>query len=312
MLTFANGGPKTYNLYPAAWGWAMNTPFQWFKQDASHFGGTRNGMAVSWPGHIKGVGGLRSQFCHVTDITPTILDVVGIKPPQIVNGVEQKPMDGMSFAYTFEHADAASERHTQYFEMMQNISIYHDGWVAATRPLQMPWEMLKQSADTLDLNGRQWELYHVASDFSEADDVVGQHPGKLRELQDLFLVEARRNRVLPIHSSFYLKNGRLAFCYNAIPPRLYTVRSDQTVTPGHHVLVTDFESDDPHPGSGGWVTLKIDGQPVARGHVEHTLPRMGWTEGLDVGRDLITPVSDDYEVPDVFTGVIRTVTVNIK
>jgi Sulfatase len=112
--------------------------------------------------------------------------------------------------------------------------------------------------------------------------------------------------------SFYLKNGRLAFCYNTIPPRLYTVRSDQTVSPGHHVLVTDFESDDPHPGSGGWVTLKIDGQPVARGHVEHTLPRMGWTEGLDVGRDLITAVSDDYAVPDVFTGVIRTVTVNVK
>jgi arylsulfatase len=372
------GGPKTYNLYPAAWGWAMNTPFQWFKQDASHFGGTRNGMAVSWPGHIKGVGGLRSQFCHVTDITPTILDVVGIKPPQIVNGVEQKPIDGMSFAYTFEHADAASERHTQYFEMMQNISIYHDGWVAATRPLQMPWEMLQQSADTLDLNGRQWELYHVAADFSEADDLVGQHPEKLHELQDLFLVEASRNRVLPIHSprvgaegrpslgerrtsftyfpdtagvypdaaphvagksfeiaaevdvpagadgvllaqggqfagySFYLKNGRLAFCYNAIPPRLYTVRSDQTVSPGHHVLVTDFESDDPHPGSGGWVTLKIDGQPVARGHVEHTLPRMGWTEGLDVGRDLITAVSDDYEVPDDFTGEIRAVTVDVK
>jgi arylsulfatase len=158
--------------------------------------------------HIKGIGGLRSQFCHVTDITPTILDVVGIKPPQIVNGVEQKPLDGMSFAYTFENADAAGERHTQYFEMMQNISIYHDGWVAATRPLQMPWDMLKQSADTLGLEGRQWELYHVASDFSEADDVARKNPGKLHELQDLFLVEARRNGVLPIHSPRVGTEGR--------------------------------------------------------------------------------------------------------
>lgn len=373
------GGPKTYNLYPAAWGWAMNTPFQWFKQDASHFGGTRNGMAVSWAGHIKEIGGLRSQFCHVTDITPTVLDVVGIKPPQIVAGIEQKPMDGVSFAYTFEHADAPGRRHTQYFEMMQNISIYHDGWIAATRPLQMPWDMVKQSAGTLDLARRQWELYHVAADFSEADDLAGQNPGKLHELQDLFLVEARRNRVLPIHSprvgtqgrpslgegrssfvyypdtagvyldaaphvtgksfeivadveipptgadgvllaqggrfagySFYVKDHHLAFCYNAIPPRSYTVLSNQDVPAGHHLLVAEFASDAADPGAGGWVTLKIDGQSVARGRVEHTLVRMGWTEGLDVGRDLITPVSDDYDVPDVFSGTIRTVTVNIK
>ena len=373
------GSPATYNLYPAAWGWAMNTPFQWFKQDASHFGGTRNGMAISWPGHIKDLGGVRSQFSHVTDITPTILDVVGIKPPQVVNGVEQKPMDGMSFAYTFDAADAPSRRHTQYFEMMQNIAIYHDGWVAATHPVQTPWEMLQGSAGTVDLAQRQWELYHVSVDFSEADNLALQDPGKLQELQDLFLVEARRNQVLPIHSpvagaegrptladgrssfsyfpdtsgvyvdaaphvagrsfeiaadvdippgaangvliaqggrfggySLYLKDGHLTFCYNAIPPRIYTVRSGQRVPPGHHQLVMEFESEGRQPGAGGSVTLEIDGQSVARGRLDHTLSRMPWTEGLDIGKDLLTPVSDDYAVPNPFTGAIRTVTVNLK
>jgi arylsulfatase A-like enzyme len=373
------GGPATYNLYPAAWGWAMNTPFQWFKQDASHFGGTRNGMVISWQGHIKDLGGMRSQFSHVTDITPTILDVVGIRPPEVVNGIEQKPMDGVSLAYTFDAADVQSRRHTQYFEMMQNIAIYHEGWVAATRPVQTPWEMLQGSAGTVDLTQRQWELYHVAVDFSEADNLARQDPGKLQQLQDLFLVEARRNQVLPIHSpavgtegrptladgrssfvyfpdtsgvyvdaaphivgrsfeiaadvdipagvangvliaqggrfggySLYLKDGYLTFCYNAIPPRIYTVRSSQAVSPGHHQLAVDFESEGRQQGAGGWATLEVDGQSVARGRLDHTLSRMPWTEGLDIGRDLLTPVSDDYSVPDPFTGAIRTVTVNIK
>ena len=373
------GGPSTYNLYPAAWGWAMNTPFQWFKQDASHFGGTRNGMALSWPTRIKSRGEIRPQFSHVTDIAPTILDVVGIAPPKVVNGFEQKAMDGMSLAYTFDAADTPGRRRTQYFEMMQNIAIYNDGWIAATRPAQTPWEMLSGSVGTIDLAQRQWELYHVDQDFSEADNLALKYPGKLLQLQELFLAEAERNQVLPIHSptvgaegrpsvgngrssfvyfpetsgvyvdaaphvagrsfeitadvdvtetaangvliaqggrfggySFYVKDGYLAFCYNAIPPRIYAVRSTEVVTPGHHVLVLDFTSDNQQPGAGGWATIEIDGRTVARGRLDHTLTRMPWTEGLDIGKDLITAVSGDYEVPNVFNGRIRDVRVRVK
>lgn len=373
------GSPATYNLYPAAWGWAMNTPFQWFKQDASHFGGTRNGMALSWPAHIKSRGEIRTQFSHVTDIAPTILDLVGIKPPKFIGGIEQKPMDGTSLVYTFDAADAPEQHRVQYFEIMQNIAMYDNGWIAATRPMQTPWDMLSGSIGTLDLAQRQWELYHVAEDFSEANNLARKNPEKLAQLQELFLEEARRNQVLPIHSptvgtdgrpslsegrssfvyfpdtsgiyvdaaphvtgrsfeitvnvdmnetavngvliaqggrfggySFYLKDGCPTFVYNAVPPRIYAVRSTDTLSPGHHVLALDYASDSDKPGAGGWATIEIDGRSVTRGRIEHTLTRMPWTEGLDVGKDLITAVSDDYKVPNPFTGNIRDVKVQLK
>jgi arylsulfatase A-like enzyme len=190
------GGPMTYNHYPAGWAWAGCTPFQWMKQVASHYGGTRNPMVVSWPKRLVDKGGVRSQFHHVIDIAPTILEATGIAEPKIVNGTAQKPMEGVSLAYTFDPANAgAKSRHTtQYFEMLSNRGIYQDGWKAASIR-RIPWI---PTPVTPELESTKWELYHVEEDYSEAHDVSDSYPKKLRELQDLFQAEAVKYHVLPI------------------------------------------------------------------------------------------------------------------
>ncbi len=185
-LTFFNGVPedlkqvlarvddigtwKTYNHYPVGWAHAMCTPFQWTKQVASHFGGTRNGMVISWPKKIKDKGGLRSQFHHVIDIAPTLLEAAGVVAPASVNGAEQKPIEGISLAYTFDDPAASPRRTTQYFEMLGNRAIYHDGWMASTTPPIAPWD--PNSADVDPITGYHWELYNVAKDFSQAEDLA--------------------------------------------------------------------------------------------------------------------------------------------
>ncbi len=188
------GGPKYYNHFPAAWAHAMNTPFQWTKQVASHFGGTRNPMIVSWPGHIRDAGGLRSQFAHVIDIVPTLYDLIGITPPTMLNGVPQKPIEGTSFAYTFDDAKAKERHTTQYFEMGSNRGLYHDGWTASAIAF-VPWSPTRVgfSPDT-----QKWELYNVDKDFSQAEDLAASNPQKLRELQDLWWAEAAKYHVLPL------------------------------------------------------------------------------------------------------------------
>ena len=140
---------RTHNHYPIAWAHAMDTPFQWTKQVASHYGGTRNGMVVSWPARIKDKGGIRSQWHHTIDVAPTILDVCGLEEPSMLNGVAQKPIEGVSMAYTFEDANAPSPRRTQYFEMFGNRGIYHDGWVACTTPARVPWDMRAPTVDVI-------------------------------------------------------------------------------------------------------------------------------------------------------------------
>jgi len=190
---------KTHNHYPVGWGHAMNTPFQWDKQIASHYGGTRNGMVISWPARIKDHGSIRSQWHHVIDIVPTILNVTGLEQPSSVNGVAQKPIEGVSMAYTFHDPKAPSARRTQYFEMMGNRGIYHDGWVACTTPARAPWEPAATTVDVI--NGYKWELYHVADDFSEAINVANKFPDKLYELQLLFYAEAAKYNVLPLDDS---------------------------------------------------------------------------------------------------------------
>jgi len=180
----------------------MDTPFQWTKQIASHFGGTRNGMVISWPARIKDNGGLRTQFSSVIDIMPTILEAAGVPSPTSINGVAQKPIEGTSLVYTFDDAKAPSTHTTQYFEMFGNRAIYHDGWVAATTPGVAPWdsaaEMQGRVPAVLDY---KWELYKVSEDFSEANDLAGKEPAKLKELQDLFWTEAEKYNVLPIENS---------------------------------------------------------------------------------------------------------------
>jgi len=196
------GGPMTFNHYPVGWAHAMDTPFQWTKQIASHFGGTRNGMVISWPARIKDNGGLRTQFSSVIDIMPTILEAAGVPSPTSINGVAQKPIEGTSLVYTFDDAKAPSTHTTQYFEMFGNRAIYHDGWVAATTPGVAPWdsaaEMQGRVPAVLDY---KWELYKVSEDFSEANDLAGKEPAKLKELQDLFWTEAEKYNVLPIENS---------------------------------------------------------------------------------------------------------------
>ncbi|MEZ6052583.1 MAG: arylsulfatase [Planctomycetaceae bacterium] len=188
------GTEKHYNHFPAAWAWAMDTPFQWTKQIASHFGGTRNGLAISWPKGIKARGEVRHQFHHVIDIAPTILELIGVEMPAQFNGVAQKPVEGVSLAYTFEDAKAKDRRTTQYFEMLGNQGIYHDGWMASAIR-GVPWLSENKPGDLLDM---PWELYHIDEDFSQANDLAEKHPEKVQELVKLFFAEGSKYNVLPL------------------------------------------------------------------------------------------------------------------
>jgi arylsulfatase A-like enzyme len=195
------GSQYTYPHMSVAWSWAFDTPFKWTKQVASHFGGTRQGMVISWPGHIKDQGAVRTQFHHMIDIVPTILEAAGIQAPEEVNGIKQKPIEGVSMAYTFDSANsnAPSKHTTQYFEMLGNRAIYHDGWVAATQPPSPPWEL--GTGKLPELDQYKWELYNVAEDYSEYNDLAASNTPKLKELQALFLTEAAKYQVFPLDNS---------------------------------------------------------------------------------------------------------------
>lgn len=187
------GGPSTFPHFAIGWAHATNTPFQWTKQVASHFGGTRNGMVLHWPNGIKAKNEIRSQFHHVIDVAPTVLEAAGLPEPKMVNGIEQRPMDGVSMLYTVDDAKAKDRRTTQYFEMFGNRGIYHDGWVACTRH-SIPWLL----AENPPLKDDVWELYNVNEDFSEANNLAASNPDKLKELQKIFEQEAIKNNVFPI------------------------------------------------------------------------------------------------------------------
>jgi arylsulfatase len=196
------GTDRTYNHMAVGWTWAFDTPFKWTKQIASHFGGTRQGMAISWPAGIKDAGGIRNQFHHMIDIVPTILEAIGIRAPNMVDGIAQKPIEGVSMAYTFDqaNADAPSTRDTQYFEMFGNRGIYHDGWYANTRPINAPWDLTGTPTPDV-INGFQWELYDLTKDWTQNNDVAASNPAKLKELQDLWMVEAAKYQVFPLDDS---------------------------------------------------------------------------------------------------------------
>ena len=248
------GTDKTYPHMAVGWAWAFDTPFKWTKQVASHFGGTRQGLAISWPGHIKDVGGIRTQFHHVIDIVPTILEATGIKAPEVVNGIKQMPIEGVSMAYTFDQANATapSKRDTQYFEMVGNRAIYHNGWIAATTPPAPPWQLGTGKLPDVD-TGYRWELYNIAEDYSEYNDLAASNPAKLAELQKLFLVEAAKYNVFPMDNSGFSRlltprpsavAGRTVFTYTgvnsgipvgnapSILDRDYTITADVTIPDG--------------------------------------------------------------------------------
>ena len=375
------GGPSTFPHFSIGWALAGDTPFQWTKQVASHFGGTRNPMVIHWPDRIKAKGEVRSQFHHVIDIAPTVLEAAGLPEPTMVNGTRQRPMDGVSMLYTFDEPKAKDRRTTQYFEMFGNRAIYHDGWVAATRH-SIPWLMVELPPFDKD----RWELYHVAEDFSQANDLAAQHPQKLKELQDMFVKEAIRNHVFPLDDrrserfdariagrpdlvgartsltlyegmtgitenafinvkgrshtitadvevppdgadgviiaqagrfggwSLYMKDGRVHEVYNFGGLERFTVSSPQPLGPGRHTLRYDFICDGGKPGSGGLSRLSVDGQKVGEVRVVRTMPfAYSADEGVDVGRDNETPVTEEYkEGANKFTGKIEKVRIDLK
>jgi arylsulfatase len=269
------GGPNTFPHFAIGWAHACNTPFQWTKQVASHFGGTRNGMVMHWPKGIKAKGEVRSQFHHVIDVAPTALEAAQIPQPTMVNGVKQRPMDGVSMLYSADAPKAPDQRTTQYFEMFGNRGIYHEGWVACTRH-SIPWLMVPLPAVKDDI----WELYKVDEDFSEANNLAEENPAKLKELQAVFETEALRNHVYPI-------DDRRSERFNpaiAGRPDLLNGRKTLTVYPGmtgmlenafinvkgvRHTIAAEVElKDDKTQGVilaqagsfGGWALYMKDGK----------------------------------------------------
>jgi arylsulfatase A-like enzyme len=220
------GSEKTFPHFAAGWAWAMDTPFKWTKQVASHYGGTAQGVAMSWPGHINDKGGIRRQFHHLIDITPTILEATGIPVPETINGIKQRPMDGVSMAYTWDKGNAIlPTRHTtQYFEMLGNRAIYHDGWVAATTPATIPWKLSTAAAPDV-ITGYKWELYNVAEDPTEFNDLATAMPDKLKQMQDIFYAEAKKHDVLPLDNTSLTR-------WNAPKPNLTGGRKVFTYTGG--------------------------------------------------------------------------------
>ncbi len=196
------GSAATQPHMAVPWAFTFDAPFQWVKQVASHFGGTRQGMCIAWPRKIKDAGGIRTQFHHMIDIVPTILEAAGIPAPVMVNGIAQKPIEGVSMDYTWDkaNANAPSTRTTQYFEIFGNRAIYHDGWIACTTPPAGPWLMGTKEMPEV-VNGYNWELYNIAEDYSESNDLAKKMPDKLKEMQELFMAEAARNNVLPLDNS---------------------------------------------------------------------------------------------------------------
>jgi arylsulfatase len=196
------GTEQTYNHMSAGWSWAFDTPFTWFKQNASKLGGIRQNMAISWPARIKDKGGLREQFAHVNDIVPTILEATGIPAPEVVDGIKQEPMEGTSLVYTFdkENAKAPSRHKTQYFEMMGQWALYHEGWLLSTKVNRAPWEAFG-AANPDPLNNQVLELYNLNEDFSQSNNIADKYPEKVAELKKLFIEEAKKYQVFPMDAS---------------------------------------------------------------------------------------------------------------
>ncbi|HKT78021.1 MAG TPA: arylsulfatase [Sphingobium sp.] len=271
------GGKDSYGHFPVGWAWATNGPFPWAKQIASHLGGTRNGLVLSWPDHIK-ARGIRSQFTHVNDIMPTLLEAAGVKAPASVNGVAQQPIDGVSFAYSFD-APKAPERHdTQYFEMIGTRAIYHQGWMASTTPARVPWKMGASDRSPLAYD---WELYDLTKDFAQAHNLAARYPDKLKELQALWTQEAKKNQVFPLDDRQTIdrsSSSKIAFAPRAksftywgkdisvaegaapmIRGRSFRIVADVDVPAGggHGALVAQGSK------FGGWSFYLKDGRPAA-------------------------------------------------
>jgi arylsulfatase len=272
------GSAGSYPHMAVAWSWAFDTPFKYTKQIASHFGGTRQGMAISWPNRIKDAGGIRTQFHHIIDIVPTILEAASIKAPQMVDGIKQKPIEGVSMAYTFDkaNANAPSKRKTQYFEMIANRGIYNDGWYANTTPPHGPWIL---NAPLPPIGDYKWELYNIADDYSQANDLAAKMPGKLKEMQKLFVQEAAKYNVLPLNNDTFARSlaprpsataGKTIFSYSGVNPGINSSNAPNILGRSYSMTA---EVDVPQSGGdgmiatmggrwGGWGLYVLKGKPV--------------------------------------------------
>ncbi len=374
------GGPDSYNHYAVGWAHAMCTPYQWTKQVASHWGGTRNGTIVHWPAGFNARGEIRSHFAHVIDVAPTVLEAAGLAAPTFVHGVQQTPLEGVSMAYSFDDAGAAERHITQYFEMFCNRGIYHQGWTAVTRH-GTPWVLVGGKKRALDED--VWELYDTTTDWTQAKNLSAERPDKLAELQRLFLIEATKYNVLPLDDrvaerllpeiagrptlvrgdrqllyggmgrlsensvvsiknrshavtaevevpdggaqgvviaqggsiggwSLYLKEGKPRYCYNLLGIQRFYVGSDRDVPAGTHQVRVEFDYDGPGLGKGGIVTLYLDGDKVGEGKVAATAAMVfSADDTCDVGRENGALVTDDYPVPNTFTGEVTWVEIDV-
>jgi arylsulfatase len=309
------GTEQTYNHMSAGWSWAFDTPFSWFKQIASHLGGVRQGMAISWPGHIKDVGGIRNQFAHVIDIVPTILEASGIPAPEVVDGIKQAPIEGTSLAYTFDaaNADAPTRHTTQYFEMMGDHAIYHEGWLLSTKVIRAPWEAFGP-ANPDPLNNVTWELYNLNEDYSQTTDLAAQNPDKVEELKQVFLAEAKKYNVLPLDASVAARivaprpnitAGRSEFVYTH--PMVGLPQGDSPVLLNTSYTVT-AEIEVPATGGDGMILTSggrfagygfyiLNGKPVWLWNMID-LERLKWE-----GKDALSPGKHVIEFDFVYDGL---------
>jgi arylsulfatase A-like enzyme len=268
----ALGGPKTDSMYHAGWAWAGNTPFQHTKLVASHFGGTRNPMVISWPKGIKPDKTPRAQFHHVNDIVPTIYEVVGIRPPKVVDGVAQDPMDGVSLAYTFNDPKAPARKKFQYFDNNGSRAIYQDGWLAATFGPLVPWLPGAPGLTDWDSAKDKWELYQISKDFSEANDMAAKEPQRLAQLQKLFDEQAKANKVYPLgagiwlrlHPEDRLKSPYTSWRFDATTTRMPEFTAPSVGNANNTVMIDAAISENASGvlyalgGSGGGVSLFMD------------------------------------------------------
>jgi arylsulfatase len=231
----ALGGPKVDNMYHAGWAWAGGTPFQHTKLIASHFGGTRNPLAISWPAKIKPDKTPRSQFHHVNDIVPTIYDILEIKPPKVVDGFKQDPMDGVSMAYSFADAQAPGQKHTQYFDNNGSRGVYQDGWFASTFGPLTPWLTVSPGLANWDSANDVWELYNIKTDFSQATNLAVKESKRLEAMKSQFLQEAKANQVFPIGAGIWLRlhpEDRIKTPYSSWQFDSTTTRMPEFTAPG--------------------------------------------------------------------------------
>ena len=292
------GTDQTYPHYAVPWAWAFDTPYKWMKQIPSFFGGTRNGMVISWPNRIKDKGGVRWQFHHVIDVVPTILEATGIPAPNVVDGIAQKPIEGVSMAYSFDKADAPTPHKTQYFEMFGVQGLYNDGWMLSAVPKRAPWNIGFGKIDLDPANSYQFELYDVRHDWTQNNDVAAQNPAKVKELTEQMFGEFAKYQVLPLDASVItrvvaprpgLAAGRKAFDYSGNPvtgiidnaaPNL--LNTSYTITAEIDVPQGGGEGNIVSEGGrfGGWGLYLLKGKPVFTWNLL-ALKRVKW-EGPDV------------------------------